>query len=395
MLPKSPLIVDLIRNVETPAFVIDERSIVLDLEAAARLCDESGCKLLYALKPLTCEFVLELMTEWVDGFATSSLFESRLARGVIGDQGTVHVTTPGFRPAELGELGKLCDYVTFNSLSQLRRYAGELDGVDQVGLRVNPQLSVVGDQRYDPCRRHSKLGVPLDRIVAQWLRRPERFDRVRGLHFHTNCESASFEPLYRTVLHLEEPLCGWLPQLRWINLGGGYQFDSPERADLLVESVRLLRSRHGLIVYVEPGAGLVRKAGYLVTAVIDLFRAEGQSIAVLDTTVNHLPEVFEYQFEPDVLGHDDAGEYEYLLAGSSCLAGDVMGLYAFRRPLKIGSRVVLTNVGAYAMVKAHMFNGINLPTIYSVTPPGELVLRRRFTYEDFVTRFGVCRDAAV
>ena len=52
-----------------------------------------------------------------------------------------------------------------------------------------------------------------------------------------------------------------------------------------------------------------------------------------------------------------------------------------RRPLRIGSRVVLTNVGAYAMVKAHMFNGINLPAIYSVTPTGELVLRRRFTYE--------------
>jgi carboxynorspermidine decarboxylase len=55
----------------------------------------------------------------------------------------------------------------------------------------------------------------------------------------------------------------------------------------------------------------------------------------------------------------------------------------------------LTNAGAYAMVKAHMFNGINLPTIYSVTPAGELVLHRRFTYEDFVSRFGVCRDAAV
>ena len=124
---------------------------------------------------------------------------------------------------------------------------------------------------------------------------------------------------------------------------------------------------------------------------IDLFRSEGKSIAVLDTTVNHVPEIFEYQFEPDIVGHDDDGEYEYLLAGSSCLAGDVMGEYAFAGRLRVGSRVVLTNVGAYAMVKAHMFNGINLPTIYSVTPNGELALRRRFTYEDFVSRFGACR----
>jgi carboxynorspermidine decarboxylase len=140
---------------------------------------------------------------------------------------------------------------------------------------------------------------------------------------------------------------------------------------------------------------LVRSAGYLVASVIDMFRTGGRSIAVLDTTVNHMPEVFEYQFEPDILDHLDDGEFEYRLAGSSCLAGDLFGDYAFRRRLRIGSRVVLANVGAYTMVKAHMFNGINLPAIYAVTPARELLLRRRFTFEDFLSRFGACRDAAV
>jgi len=186
-----------------------------------------------------------------------------------------------------------------------------------------------------------------------------------------------------------------LSDINWINLGGGYLFDPGERCDLLTAAVRLLQHHHGLEVYIEPGAALVRKAGYLVAKVIDLFRREGKSIAVLDTTVNHMPEIFEYQFEPDILGHDDNADHEYWLAGSSCLAGDVMGDYAFHQPLHIGSRIVLTNVGAYAMVKAHMFNGINLPAIYSVTLGGELILRRRFTYEDFLSRFGACRDAAV
>jgi carboxynorspermidine decarboxylase len=392
---KSLLIADLICKVETPAFLIDERRVVRELKTAARLRDDCGFKLLYALKPLTFEFVLDLMTSWVDGFATSSLFESRLARGVIGKKGTVHVTTPGFRPAELRELGQLCDSVAFNSLSQLRRLAGELEGTDQIGLRVNPQLSLVDDPRYDPCRRHSKLGVPVDRLLSQWRRQPELFDGLGGLQFHTNCDSTGFEPLHRTVLHLEEKLGDLLSLVKWINLGGGYLFNPGVRADLLAEAVHLLQTRYGLDVYFEPGAALVRKAGYLVTTVIDLFRGEGKSIAVLDTTVNHVPEVYEYQFEPDILGHDDNAGHEYRLAGSSCLAGDLMGDYAFRQPLRIGSRVVLTNVGAYAMVKAHMFNGINLPLVYSVTPVGDLVLRRRFTYEDFLSRCGACRDAAV
>jgi carboxynorspermidine decarboxylase len=391
----SFLLDEIVNRVETPAFVIDERRLVRDLRAAAKLRDACGFKLLYALKPLTLEFVLELMTGWVDGFATSSLFESRLARGVIGDRGTVHVTTPGLRPGELRELGRLCDTVAFNSLSQLRRLSGELNGSAQVGLRVNPQLSLVDDARYDPCRRHSKLGVPVAHLRRRWKSRPALFEKLSGLQFHTNCDSTSFEPLYRTVLHLEAKLAGLLAQLRWINLGGGYLFVPRGRTDMLAESVDILRSRYELDVYIEPGAALVRKAACLVTTVIDLFRVEGKSIVVLDTTVNHMPEVFEYQFEPDVLGHNTAAAHEYRLVGSSCLAGDLLGDYTFCRPLRLGSRVVLTNVGAYAMVKAHMFNGINLPTIYSVTPAGELIQRRRFTYEDFVSRFGVCRDAAV
>jgi carboxynorspermidine decarboxylase len=390
----SPLAV-VIQTVETPAFVIDERSLIRDLKLAASLRAACGFKLLYAIKPLTFEFVLELMANWVDGFATSSLFESRLARGVIGQRGTVHITTPGYRVDELGELSLLCNSLTFNSVSQLRRLVGLVEQVSAIGLRINPQLSLVDDRRYDPCRRYSKLGVPAKRLHRLWKQQPKLFKQVAGLQFHTNCDSTSFKPLYRTVLHLMKTLDGPLSRVQWINLGGGYLFNPQARIDLLGESVYLFRSRYGLDVFIEPGAGLVRRAGYLVSTVVDLFRVDGKSVAVLDTTVNHFPEVFEYQFEPDVLGHHESGRYEYQLAGSSCLAGDVIGDYVFHQPLHIGSRVVLTNVGAYAMVKAHMFNGINLPTVYSVTSAAELILRRRFTYQDFISRFGVCRDAAL
>ena len=385
-----------IRNVETPAYVFDERHVLRELKTALELRDRCGFKLLYALKPLTCEFILELMVGKVDGFSASSLFEARLAREVIGSKGSVHLTTPGLRPSELPDLAELCDCVAFNSLSQLERMGGFFDKPGQVGLRVNPEQSLVTDARYDPCRPGSKLGVPISQLDRTWSKKPWLFEQVAGLLFHTNCDSTTFEPLHRTVRTIESKLGDRLSDLSSINLGGGYLLDDPERIDLLAQAVELLRSRHGLRVYIEPGAALVRKAGYLVASVIDMFRSGGKTIAVLDTTIYHMPEVFEYQFEPDVLGHDDEdSDHEYLLAGSSCLAGDLMGTYGFDRRLRIGSRVVFSNVGAYAIVKAHMFNGINLPSIYSVTKAGELSLRRRFTYEDFFSRFGACRDAPV
>jgi carboxynorspermidine decarboxylase len=159
--------------------------------------------------------------------------------------------------------------------------------------------------------------------------------------------------------------------------------------------VDLLITKYGLQVVLEPGAGIVNAAGYLVASVIDLFMSDGKMIAVLDTTVNHLPEVFEYQYEPDVVEHADDGQYDYILAGCSCLAGDLFGEYSFIEPLEIGSRVTFANVGAYSLVKAHMFNGINLPNIYSLTESGELVLVKRCTYEPFASRCGVDARAVV
>ena len=122
---------------------------------------------------------------------------------------------------------------------------------------------------------------------------------------------------------------------------------------------------------------------------VDVFERGRKHIAILDTSVNHWPEVFEYQFEPDVVGHVHRGRYEYILAGCSCLPGDLFGEYAFDQPLEVGSRVVFANAGGYSLVKAHMFNGINLPTIYTLTEAGDLVMRKQFTYDDFASRSGV------
>ena len=120
-----------------------------------------------------------------------------------------------------------------------------------------------------------------------------------------------------------------------------------------------------------------------------------KAIVILDTSVNHLPEVFEFQFRPEIEGGDSDGSYEYTIAGSSCLAGDVFGQYSFNSPLQIGSRVVFPNVGAYSMVKANMFNGLNLPTVYHWTSRGNLVMKQRFGYEDFANRYGVKKNVLV
>lgn len=134
----------------------------------------------------------------------------------------------------------------------------------------------------------------------------------------------------------------------------------------------------------EPGAGLVRPAGCLLASVIDVFVRHGTQVAVLDTSVNHLPEVLEFGYQPDVKGTTASGRYEYLLVGSTCLAGDSFGTYRFATPLSIGTTVTFTEAGAYAQAKSHRFNGINLPSVWVIYPDGTVEKRQAPNYANYL-----------
>jgi carboxynorspermidine decarboxylase len=373
--------------VQTPAFVYDEGAVLAAIENIRNLIGKN-CHLFFPLKSFAILDALHAMAHSVDGFSVSSLFEAKLARTVLGNRKSVHITTPGFRPDDIPFIAELCDYISFNSLSQWERYNKEISSKASCGIRINPALAFIKDERYNPCRKGSKLGVPLCKLseISNDGYKPLR--EVRGLHFHTNCESTDFDQLFQTVLHIEACLPRLLGQVDWVNLGGGYLFEEGQHFDKLIQAIALLRDKYDVKVFFEPGKAIVGSSGYIISSVIDMFQNDGQIIAILDTSVNHMPEVFEYGYRPDVMQESRNGKYIYTLAGATCLAGDLFGEYRFDEPLEIGSRITFLDMGSYTLVKAHMFNGVNLPTIYAYTMDGKLELKKQFDYEDYKSRWG-------
>ncbi|MCH8261538.1 MAG: hypothetical protein IIA77_00615 [Proteobacteria bacterium] len=371
---------------QTPAFVYDESAIIEKLTALSEVKKNSGCQILYSIKAAPMRGLLETIANRVDGFSVSSLFECQIAREIIGDRGTVHLTTPGLRDDEFGSIVEYVDYISFNSLSQWQYYQGHIhkdvlgDEIQKLncGLRINPEISFVKDERYDPCRKYSKLGVAIPE-----LENIKHLENIQGLHLHNNCESSDYTELKQTVDHVCLLLGQTLERMQWINLGGGYFIDNEKQQHELEQIIQGLKDTYTLDVFIEPGKGIVGSAGSLVSSVIDMFESDGKQVAILDTTVNHLPEVFEYQYKPEIVQENSEGGYEYRLAGCSCLSGDMFGDYRFEQVLSIGSRVIFKNVGAYMFVKANTFNGINLPAVIILKSDGVLVLQKEFSYADF------------
>ena len=370
----------------TPAYVYSESLLLAAAERAAEVALYAGCKLLYTLKACALAPVLETLAPWLHGFAGSSVFEVRVAEATARGDQSIHCYSPAYPVQDLEAVLPMADYVSLNSWGQLDEASGLNGGRASLGLRINPEMSFASDSRYDPCRPHSKLGVPLSSLVGDTatLRTNPRVD---GLLIHSNCESHDLAELAETVEAMSG-LIGLMDGLAWFNVGGGYYLDQQTDPEPLRQVVSRLASELGASVFMEPGTALVQEAGFLVTEVLDVFRNGGVEVAVLDATTSHLPEVFEYGYRPRVAGPRSGGDRSTVLAGRSCLAGDVIGEYDFRESARAGDRIAVMDSGAYSHSRATPFNGIPVPDAYMLRQDGTFELISRFEYHEFAARNG-------
>ena len=368
--------------VSTPYFVVDERRLLHNLEILKQVAEESGCKILLAQKAFSMFSVYPLLRKYLCGTTASGLYEARLGKEEFG--GETHVFSPAYRAEEFDELLQYVDDLVFNSPAQVRKYGIRAKNAGKsIGLRVNPECSTQeGHAIYDPCAPGSRLGTTLEAFEEELV------PLLDGIHMHTLCEQNS-DDLEKTVEALEDKFGKWLPQMKWLNLGGGHHIT---RADYdrerLVRTIRRLREKYQLEVYLEPGEAVVLNAGDLVASVMEIVH-NNMEIAILDTSAAcHMPDVLEMPYRPPVQKSGNPGEkqYTYRFAGPTCLAGDVIGDYSFEKPLTEGSRVVFEDMALYTMVKTNTFNGMALPSIVFRDQEGEEHLVRTFGYEDFKNR---------
>ncbi len=378
---------DNLTEIETPAFICDTDLLIKSLDFHKKLTDECNCKLLFPLKTFTVVEILKYIQRYVDGFSASSLFETKIARELLNKNQSVHITTPGLRKGEIKEISEYGDFIAFNSISQYEYLKNQLNKDVKIGFRINPQFSSNIDNRYNPCCKNSKLGVPIKDFIKYINQNNCNF--VSGIHIHTNCDSTDFQFLADTFNILENNLFEFLYKIKWINLGGGYLFENNKQLSLFQNLIHKIKNKYNIEVYIEPGASIIRKPFFLVTTVLDIFNSDGKTIAILDTTVNHLPEVLEFNYKLNISDSTANGQYEYILGGSSCLAGDVFGSYKFIKPLQVGDKIIFDKVGAYSIVKANMFNGLNLPAIYQKCG-NSFKLIKKYTYNDFIDKYSSC-----
>ena len=398
-----------------PRYVIDEAALVRNLEILKEVSGRTGVRILLAQKAFSCTAVYPLCAKYLAGTTASSLFEAKHGHDNFG--GETHVFAPAFIPEEMDELLGLVDHIVFNSPRQVALYGetAHKRGVS-VGLRVNPEVSVATTPAYDPCRPSSRLGTTraeLDESGLFLAAKNAKSARVDGLHFHCLCEQG-LDELKKVLAGFEEKFGEFLPQMKWVNFGGGHHITREGYdADGLVALLNDFKSRHPhLVVYLEPGEAIALNAGTLESRVLEIQPkgADGIYNAILDTSAAcHMPDVIEMPYTPPVVGatiyrspfppriespsalaslggYVSRSPFIYRFGGPTCLAGDEIGVYSFNHELHEGDTVVFGDMAIYTMVKNNTFNGVNLPDIVVRHVDGSEELVHKFGYNDFACR---------
>ncbi|MEM9446468.1 MAG: carboxynorspermidine decarboxylase [Verrucomicrobiota bacterium] len=379
-----------IQKLPSPCFVVDETLVLKNLQTLQSVQEATGAQILLALKAFSMFSTFPLLKKVLHGTCASSLNEARLGREEFDKE--VHTYSPAYTKSELEKILPLSDKVLFNSFGQWEKFQTTIKPyLDQVlfGFRINPQHSEGQTAIYDPCAPCSRLGIPADQFATYVSKHPNTLDGITGLHFHTLCEQDSYA-LERTLQAFENACSPYLSKMNWINFGGGHHITrSDYNVEHLIQLINCFKEKYQVQIYLEPGEAVVLHTGFFITTVLDIISNDKQ-IAVLDTSaVAHLPDVLEMPYQPELVNaaKDSRYPYKYLLTGSTCLAGDLIGEYSFPEELSIGQRLIFLDMAHYTMVKTTTFNGINLPSIaLKKAESGELKVVRSFSYEDFKAR---------
>ncbi len=373
-------------QVPSPCYVLEEDKLRENLKLIKSVKERAGVNIILAFKAFAMWKAFPIIHEYIQGATASSIWEAQLAYEEMGS--LAHAYSPAYTFENISQFIRYSSHITFNSLNQFNRFYPEtLKYKKKVscGLRINPEFSIVETDLYNPCSPGSRLGVTSD-LLADGL--PEG---VEGLHFHTLCESGSYD-LEKTLEQVEVKFGNFLSQVKWLNMGGGHLM-TKEGYDIehLIQLLIKLKEKYpNLEIILEPGSAFVWQTGVLVSTVIDIVENKGIKTAILDVSFAcHMPDTLEMPYKPRIMGaYNDPvdGLPTYRMGGNSCLSGDYIGDWSFEKPLEIGDKIVFEDMIHYTTVKTTMFNGVFHPSIALWSKHKQLEIYRQFTYEDYRDR---------
>lgn len=372
-------------KLNTPYYIVYEDRLRANLDLITTVMKQAHVKIIMAFKANALWRTFPIFREYGIESTASSVNEMLLANDEL--HCLAHTYCPAYTDETIEFFLKGSSHITFNSVAQFCHFKDRIKAAPHpisCGLRINPMCSVIETDIYNPCSPGSRFGVTADAL-------DELPEGIEGFHFHALCESTSYD-LEKVLDAAEQQFGKYLPQLKWINMGGGHLM-TRKGYDVkhLITLLNGFKTRHpNLEVILEPGSAFCWETGDLESSIVDVVENCGIKTAIADVSFAcHMPDCLEMPYQPlitQALPEVNETKPTYRIGGNSCLSGDYVGMWSFEKELKPGDRLTFKDMNHYTTVKTNMFNGIHHPSIVLQRSDGTIEMLREFTYEDYKNR---------
>lgn len=295
----------------------------------------------------------------------------------VADQGfpagRIQFTSCGLPASDMAMIHAGGIAANLDSVSQIQTWCCITRGAP-VGARINAAAISGGAVAPD------RIGMDLDdfdraRVTARRLQ-----GRVSGVHVYAGTNFQSPRAML-PVLHGIFDLARRVPEIEYVNLGGGIGVDYSHAAESfdyegfgvevcdLAHRVSTERERP-LRVLFEPGRSLVASSGLFVTSVTDTKMLHGTRFVVVDASVSNFPRPYHQPgsfHNARLLRPSDATPDETVpctVVGRTTFSRDILGHYRLPATLEVGALIGFEDAGAYCESMMSRFLGQRNPATH-------------------------------
>lgn len=373
----SIAIKDLIKTYEGPTYIYNQTSIENRIKAYTDLKSSTKYSIHFALKSNTNFEILSLIQK-----------KGLCADVVSWGEATIALEA-GFKPEQIifSGVGKTKKEITnaiqiglgllnVESAPELRRIieiATSLNKTVNIGLRINPDISVETHPYIATGFRENKFGVSSDDFneITELLK-SQNLVKLTCLGLHIGSQIQSINPFVNSLEKLIETVAFFRKKgftITDVDLGGGLGIDYlssnedqeiQQIKDWLLTIESKLKNLN-LNFHLEPGRSIVARSGTLITEVQYIKKNQHKNFVIVDTGMHHLMRPSLYQAHHRILPIEfkkNPSEISFRadVVGPICESSDVLGFDRSFHNLQAGDLLAIMDTGAYGYTMSSNYN---------------------------------------
>ena len=357
----------------TPLFVHDENSYRRYGQEALAAPNAFGLTVRYAMKANSHRAILGIFDSMGISIDASSYYEVKraIAAGIAPDK--IELTgQETLTPEQLKEVVEIGVLYNATSLLQLRLYGETFPGSTRpFSVRINPGIGSGHNNRTNTGGPAASFGIWHDYLPEVSAIATQHSLKIT--HLHTHIGSGSDWRIWQKAANLTLGIARRLPDVRVVNLGGGYKVDriNPKNSmdfqkvfPCVQRAFEELARQTGrkLHLEIEPGTYLVANSCILLARINDIVDTgpNGYRFLKLDASMTELlrPMIYGTRHPIRLLGKGEKPTTRYVVVGSCCESGDIFTpkegnpeeIGSVKLPqVEIGDHVAIMGVGAYGI----------------------------------------------